>query len=283
MKWRLFVFFLLAANGAAWYQVIQQSRIAMPAFYFFDVGQGDSELIQLGDVQFLIDGGPPNGKALAGLERGLAPHDRYIDLVLLTHSHLDHFGGLIDIIQRYRVGKFITGGGAGTAPALKNLPQPNIILGEGDRIRYGGYALTFLGPSPQERASDDPNITSLVILLEGPNIKILYTGDIGADQEERVRKKYKLTADVLKVGHHGSRFSSETKFVKEVRPKIAIIEVGKNSYNHPHPNAVSRLEQTGALIYATIDHGTIKIISDKEKIRIFTKYLPVPSPKATRK
>lgn len=271
MKWRLSIFLLLLANAGAWHAVYRAVRERPPAFYFFDVGQGDSELINLDDVQFLIDGGPPNGKALAVLEKMLAPIDRYIDLIFLTHEHLDHFGGLIDIMKRYRIGKFMAGGGKGTAPALRDLPKADLTLGEGDRVMHRDYILTILAPSPEERADSDPNKTSLVMLLEGPGIKILYMGDAHAENEERIRKKYKLGADVLKVGHHGSRFSSESKFLKEVKPKIAIIEVGKNSYGHPAPAAVNRLKQTGALIYETVKNGTVKIMPKADALKVYTE------------
>lgn len=271
MKWQLYIFLLLAANAVAWNAVYRETRERQPAFYFFDVGQGDSELLHLGDVQFLIDGGPPNGKALAALEKALTPNGRYIDLVILTHPHLDHFGGLIDIMKRYKIGKFIDSGGKGTAPALNDLPKANLTLGEGDTIAHNNYTLKILAPNTAERADPDPNKTSLVMLLEGPGVKILYMGDAHADNEERIRKQYKLKADVLKVGHHGSRFSSEEKFLKEVKPKIAIIEVGKNSYGHPAPAAVGRLTAVGTLIYKTIKNGTIKIVPKADALKVYTE------------
>lgn len=271
MKWQLFIFLLLAANVIAGYAIYQQTREHPPAFYFFDVGQGDSELLNLGAVQILIDGGPPNGKAIKGLEKALAPNDRYIDLIILTHPHLDHFGGLIDIMKRYRVGKFIEGGGAGTAPALNDLPSTNLTLGEGDIIRYKNYTIKILGPNDAERKNKDPNKTSIILFLETPKMNILYMGDAHEENEERVRKEYKLRADVLKIGHHGSRFSSEEKFLKEIKPKIAIIEVGKNSYGHPHPSVINRLENTQALIYTTIANGMIKIIPTNNELKVYTE------------
>lgn len=271
MKWQLFTILLLAANVIAGHAIYRQTRERPPAFYFFDVGQGDSELLNLGDVQILIDGGPPNGKAIKGLEKALAPHDRYIDLIFLTHPHLDHFGGLIDIMKRYRVGKFIAGGGKGTAPALNDLPKTDLILGEGDTIRYKNYTVTILGPNTTERKNTDPNKTSLIMLLETPKVNILYMGDAHEDNEERLRKEYKLRADVLKIGHHGSRFSSKEKFLKEIKPKIAIIEVGKNSYGHPHPRVLDRLENMNALIYTTHTNGMIKMILKNKALTVYTE------------
>ena len=130
---------LVLCNGLAWHAVFIKTRPITPAFYFFDVGQGDSELINFGPVQILIDGGPPNGKALKGIERALGLEDRYLDLVILTHPHLDHFGGLIDIMKRYEVGEFITDGTNNKISAYKSVPKPNLVLGEGDTINYKDF------------------------------------------------------------------------------------------------------------------------------------------------
>ncbi len=271
MKWALSVFLLVICNAFAWQRVIVTARPATPGFYFLDVGQGDSELIDFGPVQILIDGGPPNGKALKGIERALGPEDRYIDLAILTHPHLDHFGGLPDIMGRYGIGKFMTDGTANKAAAYGALPKPDLFLGEGDTITYGDYKLSVLGPNAAERADPDPNKASVVLMLEGPDTRILYMGDAHEENEARLRKEYKLQADVLKVGHHGSRFSTSAAFLKELKPKIAVIEVGKNSYGHPAPAVMSRLETEGVRTYATLGHGTVKIVPKDGSLKIYTE------------
>lgn len=247
-------------------------ELPKPAFYFFDVGQGDSELLQLGAVQILIDGGPPNGRALEGLEKAMAPGDRHIDLAILTHPHLDHWGGLPDIMKRYSMGKFLTNGERGESAAYESLREPDMALGEGDSITWGDYRISILGPDAAERSDTDPNKGSVVMLLESPDARILYMGDAHAENEERLRKKYDVKADVLKAGHHGSRFSSDNAFLSEVKPEIAVIEVGKNSYGHPSPQALERLEEDAhAKIYATLDRGTIKLVPNGGVLRIYTK------------
>ncbi len=249
------------------------TRPIPPAFYFFDVGQGDSELLNFGPVQILIDGGPPNGKAVQSIERALGMEDRYLDLAILTHPHLDHFGGLIDVMNRYSVGTFITNGTVNTAPAYNNLQKPDMTIGEGDSITYGDYKLSVLGPNKTERDNPDPNKASIVMILTGPDTNILYESDAHEENETRLRKKYKLKADVLKVSHHGSRFSSSAAFLKEVKPKVAIIEVGKNSYGHPAPAVLERLTNANANIktYTTLDHGMIKIVPKNKALKIFTE------------
>ncbi len=268
MQWKLYISSLVICNALAWNGAVASLHEPEPAFYFFDVGQGDSELLSLGGVKILMDGGPPNGKALKALEHALGAGDRYIDLVILTHPHLDHWGGLPEIMKRYSVGKFITDGTKNKNKAYSALPEPDITLGEGDTIRWNGWTLSILGPNAEERNDTDPNKASIIALLEGPNIKILYMGDGHAENEERVRKKYAIKADVLKVGHHGSRFSSSAAFLKEVKPKIAMIGVGKNSYGHPTLETLARLTAVGARTYTTLEHGTmrIKIIGGRLKI-----------------
>jgi len=271
MKWVLFIFLLVICNVFAWQRVLFAHSSTSPRFYFFDVGQGDSALIHLGPVQILVDGGPPNSKALKGIERILDIEDRYIDLVILTHPHLDHFGGLPDIMDRYTIGTFITGGTTSKNAAYAHIRTPDIVLGEGDRITYGDYTLSILGPNTAERTNTDPNKTSLVFMLEGPDTRIFYAGDMHADNENRIRKEYALNADVLKVAHHGSRFSSSATFLKELQPKITIISVGNNAYGHPAPVALERITDIGAKIYDTRTRGTIKIVPQDGQLQIYTE------------
>lgn len=271
MRWRSYVSLLLLANAIAWYAAFEAGRERLPSFYFFDVGQGDSELLQFGPVQILIDGGPPNGKALEALERAMAPGDRVIDIAILTHPHLDHYGGLIDIMERYEIRKFMDGGSAGTAPAYRSLEKAGLALGEGDKIRWGEWTLSILAPNRAEQNNEDPNKASIVLLLQGPGTSILYMGDAHGENESRLIRDYALRADVLKVGHHGSRFSSTGAFVKETKPKIAIIGVGKNSYGHPAPAVMERLTANGAKIYATRERGTVKIAPKAEKLKIYAE------------
>lgn len=151
------------------------------------------------------------------------------------------------------------------------MQEPDLTLGEGDSITYGDYKLSVLAPNKAERNDLDPNKASIVFLLEGPDTRILYMGDAHEENETRIRKQYKLKADVIKIGHHGSRFSSSSTFLKELKPKVAIIEVGKNSYGHPTPVVLERLANINTKTYATIDHGTIKIVSKDGALKIYTE------------
>jgi competence protein ComEC len=249
--------------------------------YFFDVGQGDSALVVLpGGVKVLIDGGAANGKVLEGLAKILSPLDRYIDLVMMSHSQWDHFGGLIDVLKRYRVGAFLWSGRRGKIKAfesLENVLTANdtkaIVLAAGDKIHYRSSRFEIFSPPPEFLLSKDLNDTSIVAELASNNSKTLFTGDIGFAVEERLLTQDLLSAiDVLKVPHHGSKYSSSPDFLAKIKPKIAVISVGKNNYGHPTTQTLGRLKDIGSIIYRTDLDGTIKIVIDGKKIRVFTKF-----------
>lgn len=272
----LTILVLIAANIFVWRGIVARADAKNLELDFLDIGQGDSELINLpGDVQVLIDGGP-NAKILESLPKVLAPQDRYIDILLITHPQLDHFGGLIDVLKNYKVGAVIDNGRKGTArayadfeKALKENGAKHIVLAEGDQIRYEDAIFKMLGPSRSDLRSKELNDTCLVVMLEKGGLRALYTGDIGQNIEDELIKKYDISADVLKVGHHGSRFSSSPEFLKAVNPKISVIEVGKNTYGHPTPAALGRLANIGTQIFRTDLNGTIKMIFDGAKIKIY--------------
>jgi len=247
--------------------------------YFLDVGQGDSQLVILpGGVKVLIDGGPPNGKLLENLGKILPPTDRYIDLVVLSHPQLDHFGGFIEVLKRYRVGAFLSNGRAGTISAfseLKKTIQENkiktVVLGLGDKIRNGESSFDVLWPTPEFANVKELNDTAVVLELKSKNSTALFTGDIGFKIEEELIKNNPSHIDILKVAHHGSKYSSGANFLAAIAPKIVAIGVGKNSYGHPTKEALQRLAQDGAKIYRTDQDGTVELVIDEKKIKVFKK------------
>ncbi len=241
--------------------------------YFLDVGQGDSELVRTNGVDILIDGGPPNGRALAELAGALPRGDRYIDLVILSHPQLDHFGGLIEVLERYKVGAFIWNGAAAESEAFADLKNtllkngiPEIILGAGDRIRMNGSEFVVVSPDSELLKVKDVNDTSIVLELKSGKSRTLFTGDAGAAVLDKLRIG---DIDILKVAHHGSRFSSSAEFLAAVKPEAAVIEVGKNSYGHPTFEALEALANAGAQIFRTDSDGTLKFVIGGEDIKIF--------------
>ncbi len=248
--------------------------------YFLNVGQGDSELVIFpSGVKLLIDGGPPNGKVEQELSRIVGSFDRYIDLVVLSHPQIDHFGGLIRLFQDYRVGAFLTNGEISGDDAYTSLignlekqDSKKVAVYAGDMIQQGNISFRILSPQITDHKSqkkENPNDRAIIGKLSMNQVNILFTGDIGENIENAFASSFEKT-DVLKVAHHGSKNSSSEEFVSIVQPKIAVIEVGKNSYGHPSSDVIQRLLNKGASIFRTDIDGTIKIIFENGSARIFS-------------
>lgn len=274
--WYLGLFILVAVSGFVWYAIFFGDGAENLELYFLDVGQGDSQLIMYGGVKILVDGGPANSKALENLGRILPAADRYLDLVILTHPQLDHYGGLIDVLKNYAVGVFIVNGRKGETDAYQGLAEiikdkqiPYISLAEGSFVRHQDLSLKVLSPSLKNLQSNELNDGSLVFLLEKDGVRALYTGDIGTKVEKELVKKYDLGAHILKVGHHGSRFSSAAEFLREVAPRISVIEVGKNTYGHPTGAVLSRLADVRSQIFRTDQDGLVKLVIRDGRLIVF--------------
>lgn len=168
----------------------------------------------------LVDGGPPDALVLKNLDKILSPRDRYIDIVALSHAELDHFGGLIEVLKRYRVGVFIWNGVPKNTSAAKGLMKmikdkniSLISLAAGDAILYGISDIKVLWPPENTVASGESlNETALVFGLESKNTRALFTGDMGEKTENKIMADLANGVDILKVGHHGSKFSSSASF-----------------------------------------------------------------------
>ena len=278
----LFLIFLVVFDFLVWKSIILNKPNSDTELYFLDVGQGDSELVILpGGVKILIDAGP-NNKIVSELESVLRSTDRYIDLLVLSHPETDHFNGFIDVLKRYQVGAFIYNGRAGAAQSWKELAKiveenkvPVFVLGQGDKIKNQDDFFEILLPNADFLRSKELNDTSLIMKLinndEQNQIKILFTGDIGEKNEKYLINNFDIRADILKVGHHGSKYSSGDYFLKAVNPKISAIEVGKNSYGHPTKEVLERLASVGSQIFRTDQNSIIKLAIKGNEINIFKK------------
>ncbi len=223
----------------------------------------------------LIDGGPGKN-VLAQLDKVLPPQDRYIDLVILSHPQLDHFSGLISVLDRYDIGAFIYNGRDGEISAWKDLTNilkekkiPTLFLKKGDKITYKNSNLKILSPDKNLLSSKELNDTTILALVESEGVTALFTGDIGFNVENGLTEEYNMDIDILKVPHHGSKYSSGIKFLSEATPLVSVIQVGDNKYGHPTKEAIERLTQVGSNIYRNDSDGTVHVEAQNGKLNIF--------------
>ena len=274
------IFFLLtAALFYVYWLVFAYGAGGEPKFYFLDVGQGDSELVVFpGGMKIITDAGP-DSKIVKSAERVLG-EDKYIDLGLITHSQLDHFNGFYYLLDHYNFGAFIINGRTDAAAKsewdalfakIKEKNIPVIVLSAGDKIRFEDNSIKIISPGPEFISSGEPNDTGLVELISAPPVRAIFTADTGSNIEDfLIKQKIDLSADILKVGHHGSKYSTSDEFLKAINPKVAVIEVGaKNVYNHPTPETLERLKNASVPVFRTDQDGTVTVTAEADKLRIF--------------
>ncbi len=239
--------------------------------HVFNVGQGDAILIQDGFTEMLVDGGPDD-TILAKLGETLPFFDHTIETVVLTHPHADHFVGLIGVLKRYNVRTIITDGRVSKGDpeyrrfeeAAKASGAAMLVTKDGDRVMLGHRASLAVLWQPRDPAqaeglsARDENTWSIVMRLEAARAAGYLMGEAPIEVERRLVAANRITpADFLKVGHHGSRYSTSNELLGAVHPKYAAIPVGKNSYGHPTWTALRRLETHDSLIWRTDRDGDV--------------------------
>ena len=235
------------------------------SFYVFDVGQGDATLIRTPNhFNILVDGGPDNN-VVYKLGKYLPFYDRQIDLMILTHPHSDHIAGLIEVLRRYQVKKIFTTGviynsveySIWQETALKEGSEIKIINHPQNFISSDGVKLEILFPdrSLKNQKLKNVNNASIVAKLVYRDAAILLTGDY-EEEEKLITRNLDLQADILKVGHHGSKTANNLEFLRVVQPKLAIISVGaKNPFNHPSPQTLADLASLKIKAFRTDQDG----------------------------
>lgn len=241
-----------------------------------DVGQGDSILVE-GDRggRMLIDGGPDPDRLLIELDRRLAPWDRRIDVVVLTHPHEDHVAGLALLLSRYRIGRVFEPGMRGPGPgytawsaALDRADAPaRGRLVTGDRLAVDDLRFDVLWPDPDRVPSEPPdngrgiNDVSIVLLGDVDGRRVLLTGDVEDDVDPLLAARGLPAIDFLKVAHHGSGTASTPAFLSVVQPQVAVVSAGAdNPYGHPARSTLDHLAATGARVLRTDTDGSVEVV-----------------------
>lgn len=271
---------------------------------FCDVGQGDAVLASYKNKQVLIDGGPASTQGgpsssdkelLLCLQSEMPFWDRKIEVVVNTHPDQDHFGGLTEVVSRYRIGYFLHSGydnpDSWRWQELKKLLIDKKICTKmvpaGDAFRVDKlYFESLFPPLAKSQAeqglqteffdnqnkcpvpefkfqSDNLNNNSVVLQLHFGEFDLLLTGDLEQENEKILAWRKKLhRVEVLKVGHHGAKTSTSTELLQAIQPELAVISVGENSFGHPNEEVLKRLRGLGIEVLRTDQNGTVKIVSD---------------------
>lgn len=257
-----------------------------------DLGQADAILLQDGKRNIMVDVGN-DVKDKVGDSGGRQALIKALDkagvnrikTVFVTHHHRDHMGNIMYVRGKYGVSNIYDSGyvnnGYKASVALNSDLRAGRYNGQalkaGDKITIDkNYYIEVLAPGDFLSKKDLKNMnnTSLVLMLHYGSFKMLLTGDAEAPVEDALQQKYgtELQADVLKVGHHGSKTSSYWPFVSKVKPKYALISCGDFSiYKHPNKNVVGSLTHLGAKVLTTHDHGTLTVITDGKSFDVLTE------------
>ena len=273
-----FIAAIAAADIACWYEILRVPTAGrneiFPSIHFLDVGQGDAELVLFPEgTVVLTDAGPSGPAVLGAIDPIFGLRGGSIDLIVISQPSLDHFGGIPDILDHYRVGAIVYNGrdaspGVSAWPALlekisaKKIPL--ITLGEGDRLHVGSSGeIDILSPDREFAENQKIADTGIVQLVKAGSLRALFAADMGSEMENILIARYGafMKADIIKIANNGSKNSSGGTFLTLVSPRMAVIEVGaKNSYHEPASETLARIiSSTSASIFRTDEDGTVTV------------------------
>lgn len=249
-----------------------------------DVGQADAILLQTEGKNILVDSGLSDSadKLVAELRKlGV----KKVDVLVATHPHADHIGGMNAVLKNFEVGKIYDSGQVTTSKmyqkylkTVKEKKIPFALLRASDRIEFGsdGAVLEVLGPQEPllKDTRSDLNANSIVMRLVYKHFTMMLAADATSETEARILQAFakdKVRSQILKVAHHTSKYSNTAAWLEAVKPEVAIASYSKeNEYGFPHQVTLKRLSKVGAKYYNTADNGNVKIITDGESYQIKT-------------
>jgi beta-lactamase superfamily II metal-dependent hydrolase len=245
-----------------------------------DVGQGDAVLVQApGGKTALIDAGDGTPDVVAMLRARGVDH---LDLVVASHPHADHIGGMKAVIEAFPPRLYVDSGQSHTTAAYDGLMAiveardlPYQVAHTGSSIALGPEVtldVLLPGDTLLRDTRSDLNSNSVVLRLRHGADCFLFTGDAEEPTESRLLDQGLEPCGVLKVAHHGSAYATSERFLSAVRPKLALVSAGAaNRYGHPAPEALSRLQAAGATAYRTDRSGSIVVTSTGKGITVTTE------------
>jgi competence protein ComEC len=262
--------------------------------YYLDVGQGDSSVIRTPDHKTIVVDGGGSGeweKDIYDIGKKITvPALQHlgiwqIDMIIVSHIHDDHLGGVISILDSYKVkqimlpisdkygeGEFASTNFEKLKTICKDKKIPILYLKSDSRIMVGkNVELKVLAPEEPfiQFTDSDVNNNSMVFKLTFKEFDALFTGDIQQEEEVRLLEK-DIQCDVLKAAHHGSPYSSIENFIELADPEVSIISVGRNNYGHPSKQIIERLMKYGSRVYRTDLSGAVMVSTNGSRIKIRT-------------
>ena len=246
---------------------------------FLDVGQGDGAMMHTASGEIcMIDGGSSDVKQVGTYRllpflksKGISRVDYWI----LSHLDEDHVSGFYEVLQSgYSIGAVFVSeylpedeAKQKLAEALENYEIPLYEMHAWQQLLLDEGTISVLSPDASTPCSD-ANSASLVCLYEDADVSVLFTGDVGEAQEKWMQTHQRLkTVDIYKVAHHGSKYSNSYEYLQQLSPKLSVISCAKkNSYGHPHAEALERLRAAGSDIFCTTECGQITVRKQEDKI-----------------
>jgi competence protein ComEC len=240
---------------------ISHFAITGPTVTFIDVGQGDGAILTVQNFQMIVDGGPGE-ELVSKIGRYMNNFDRSIEILVISHWHLDHYYGLHQILKTYKVKQVVLPGdlckeSIEIEMIKKLLVQNGVEIRNSISTQVNGVSIDILPSFGRGciKNSKDINNSSVVTKVEYNGTKVLLMGDIENDAEGR----YLYDTDILKAGHHCSDTSSSKEFLSKATPKVAICSYGKNFYGHPSYEVLERFKYFGIKSLSTFNNGDIVV------------------------